>query len=215
MPPDTHIEILNADADRLPEPPKETLPDLEALSAAAADLGRRLVWLPETRTVRFFSDRNRALRQALSPVLSAFRGPLPKQPVGDDFRWLYDNLRLLHSDLGGLKEGFKLVRKLPHVRTPDGAVTPRVLALAAGFLAATGYEFSTAVAERLRAGFPAEDTAAIARTVGSGSRAEDGVAGRDCGAGIEGDRGSRRLVWGRRLHSQSARSQPDRMEGCS
>jgi hypothetical protein len=40
-----------------------------------------------------------------------------------------------------LKEGFKLVRKLPHVRTPDGTITPRVLALAAGFLAAGGYEF--------------------------------------------------------------------------
>ena len=41
-----------------------------------------------------------------------------------------------------MKEGFKLVRKLPHVRTPDGAVAPRVVALAAGFLAARGYDFS-------------------------------------------------------------------------
>ena len=41
-----------------------------------------------------------------------------------------------------MKEGFKLVRKLPHVRTPDGATAPRVVALAAGFLASTGYEFS-------------------------------------------------------------------------
>ena len=40
------------------------------------------------------------------------------------------------------KEGFKLVRKLPHVRTPDGAVAPRVMALAAGFLATRGYDFS-------------------------------------------------------------------------
>ena len=36
---------------------------------------------------------------------------------------------------GALKEGFKLVRKLPHVRTPDGAIAPRVVALAAGYLA--------------------------------------------------------------------------------
>ncbi len=142
MPPDTHIEMLAADAERLPELPKETAADLDALGAAAADLGRRLVWLPGTHSYRFFSERHRALRQALKSVLTAFRGPLPKKPIGDDFRWLYDNLRLLHSDLRGLKEGFKLVRKLPHVRTPDGAVTPRVLALAAGFLPATGYEFS-------------------------------------------------------------------------
>ena len=74
--------------------------------------------------------------------MADFRGPLPKKTVGDDYRWLYDNLRLLHSDLRSLKEGFKLVRKLPHVRTPDGSITPRVLALAAGYLAASSYEFS-------------------------------------------------------------------------
>ena len=62
--------------------------------------------------------------------------------MGDDFRWLNDNLRLVHADLRGTKDGFKLVRKLPHVRTPDGAIAPRVVALAAGYLATTSYEFS-------------------------------------------------------------------------
>ena len=142
MPPDTHIAMLSADAERLPEPPKETGPSLEALTAAAEDLGRRLVWLPETRSARHFSERHRALRRALNPVLAGIRGPLPKKPIGDDFRWLYDNLRLLHSDLRSMKEGFQLARKLPHVRTPDGAIAPRVVALAGGFLATTGYEFS-------------------------------------------------------------------------
>ncbi len=142
MPQDTHIEMLSAEAERLPEPAKEVTPDLDTLSAAAADLGRRLVWLPGTHSARFFSERHRALRRALKPVLMAYRGTLPKTPVGDDFRWLYDNLRLLYSDLRGMKEGFKLVRKLPHVRTPDGTVAPRVVALAAGFLASTSYEFN-------------------------------------------------------------------------
>jgi hypothetical protein len=142
MPQDTHIDMLNAEAERLPEPPLEAEPDLTALGVAAADLGRRLVWLPGTHSSRYFSERYNALRRALKPVLATFRGPLPKKPVGDDFRWVFDNLRLLHSDLRGMKEGFKLVRKIPHVRTPDGAVAPRVVALAAGYLAATGYEFS-------------------------------------------------------------------------
>ena len=142
MPQDTHIEMLSADAERVPEMPKEAAPDLEALNAAAADLGRRLVWLPETRTASYFLDRYGALRRALKPVLAAFRGALPKKPVGDDFRWVYDNLRLLHSDLRSVKEGFKRVRRLPHVRTPDGAITPRVVAVAAGYLAASGYEFN-------------------------------------------------------------------------
>ena len=142
MPPDTHIETLSAEAERLPEPPKETGPNLEALSSAAADLGRRLVWLPGTHSSRFFSERYRALGRAHQARAADFHGPPPKNAVGDDFRWLNDNLRLLHADLRGTKEGFKLVRKLPHVRTPDGAVAPRVVALAAGYLATSGYDFS-------------------------------------------------------------------------
>jgi cyclic beta-1,2-glucan synthetase len=142
MPPDTHIEMLNAEAERQPEPSKETGPNLEALSLAAADLGRRLVWLPGTRSSQFFSERYRALCRAIRPVLRHFHEPPPKNVVGDDYRWLNDNLRLLHAELRGTKEGFKQVRKLPHVRTPDGAIAPRVVALAAGFLATSGYDFS-------------------------------------------------------------------------
>ena len=142
MPPDTHIEMLSADAERLPEPPKDAAPNLEALSSAAADLGRRLVWLPGTHSSRFFLERYRALSRVIRPVLRAFHRPAPKETVGDDFRWLNDNLRLLHAELRGTKDGFKLVRKLPHVRTPDGATTPRVVALAAGYLATSGYDFS-------------------------------------------------------------------------
>ena len=62
--------------------------------------------------------------------------------MGDDYRWINDNLRLVHSDLRGTKDGFKLVRKLPHVRTPDGATAPRVVALAAGYLSTSGYDFT-------------------------------------------------------------------------
>ena len=142
MPPDTHIETLGADADRQPEPPKEPAPNLEALSSAAADLGRRLVWLPDTRSPRFFFERYRALTRAIRPVLRAFHRPAPKETVGDDYRWINDNLRLVHSDLRGTKDGFKLVRKLPHVRTPDGATAPRVVALAAGYLSTSGYDFT-------------------------------------------------------------------------
>ena len=132
----------SAEAERLAETRKETAPNPDALGLAAADLGRRLVWLPGTHSSRFFIERYRALCRAFKPVLLAFQEPPPKKSVGDDFRWLNDNLRLLHADLRGTKEGFKLVRKLPHVRTPDGALAPRAVAVAAGFLAATGYEFN-------------------------------------------------------------------------
>ena len=73
MPPDTHIETLSADAEHLPEPPKETGPSPEALALAAADLGRRLVWLPGSHSPRFFYERYRALCRALKPVLRDFQ----------------------------------------------------------------------------------------------------------------------------------------------
>ena len=124
-------------------------------------------------------------------------GRCPKNAVGDDFRWLNDNLRLVHADLRGTKEGFKLVRKLPHVRTPDGAIAPRVVALAAGFLATSGYDFSENALDRLCAGFSAEHGTEAGRTVGAGSGAEAGVAGRDRGPRIESGGGPRGLVRGR------------------
>ena len=94
MPPETNIEILSSEPERQPDPPREIVHDLDALSAAAADLSRRLVWMPGPYTSGPFSERHKALQRALKPVLAAFRGALPKKAVGDDFRWLYDNLRL-------------------------------------------------------------------------------------------------------------------------
>ena len=54
------------------EPPKEPAPNLEALSSAAADLGRRLVWLPDTRSPRFFFERYRALTRAIRRYCGPF-----------------------------------------------------------------------------------------------------------------------------------------------
>ena len=93
--------------------------------------------------------------------------------MGDDFRWLNDNLRLLHAELRGLKEGFKLVRKLPHVRTPDGAVAPRVVALAAGYLSTSGYDFSENTLVAYVQAFQQNTALEDDGTVGTGSSAED------------------------------------------
>ena len=184
MPPDTHIEMLSAEAERLPEPSKEAGPNLEALGAAAADLGRRMVWLPGTHSSRFFTERYRALRSAIRPVLRTFQGSLPQTAVGDDFRWLNDNLRLVHADLRGTKDGFKLVRKLPHVRTPDAAITPRVVALAAGYLATTSYEFSVNSLVAYVQAFQQSTVLRLLRALGAGSGPEAGFARRNCGPRI-------------------------------
>ena len=207
--------MLNAEAERLPEPPKETGPNLEALSLAAADLGRRLVWLPGTRSSQFFSERYRALCRAIRPVLRHFHGPPPKNSVGDDYRWLNDNLRLLHAELRGTKEGFKLVRKLPHVRTPDGAIAPRVVALAAGFLATSGYDFSENTLVAYVQAFQQNTVSEDGGAVGTGSSAEAGPAGRDRRPRIESGGGPSRFLRGGRLRTKPARYWPHFLEECS
>jgi hypothetical protein len=40
MPENTHLEMVSAEAGRLPETPIELAPDLDAVVTAAADLGR-------------------------------------------------------------------------------------------------------------------------------------------------------------------------------
>jgi hypothetical protein len=63
-------------------------------------------------------------------------------PASDDSRWLRDNVHLLSSEFESMCEAFKVRQKMPLVRTPSGAIIPRVVVLAEAFLAATGYQFS-------------------------------------------------------------------------
>ena len=88
---------------------------------------------------------------------------------------------------GDTKDGFKLVRKLPHVRTPDGAIAPRVVALAAGYLSTSGYDFSENALVAYVQAFQQNTAAEDGRTVGAGSSAEAGAAGRDRRPRIQSD----------------------------
>src|SRR5271170_4863251 len=105
-------------------------------------IGGQFVRLPSENSSRAFVERCRHLAKALKPLLRKLDVPLPGTPVSDDSRWLHDNVYLLISEFEGASETLKLKRKTPHVRTPGGAVVPRVAALAEGFLVATAYQFS-------------------------------------------------------------------------
>ena len=61
--------------------------------------------------------------------------------ISDDFRWLYDNGRLLYAELQnhGLTQ---VTSEASPCSYPNGETIPRVLALAEGFLEAVSYEFS-------------------------------------------------------------------------
>src|SRR5713226_2921877 len=142
MPQNTYLEIVTADAERLPQSSRPVVADASVLRSHAAELARSLVWLPNTRSSRFLVERCKALSVALKPLLAALQAPLSETPVSDDFRWLYDNVRLLYTELPNVSEMLKTAKKIPHVCDSKGAVVPRIAALAEGLLAATSYAFT-------------------------------------------------------------------------
>jgi cyclic beta-1,2-glucan glucanotransferase len=139
MPQDTHLETLQEIANRSSAPGH--IPEKAGLAADAAELARLLAWSPATPSSQYFSRRCAALAKAMRPILAALHGPRPKTGVADDFNWLHDNVRLLYTELYEVTQAFKRLKKLPHVRTPEGAVAPRVAAIADAFLRTTAYEF--------------------------------------------------------------------------
>jgi cyclic beta-1,2-glucan synthetase len=141
MPQNTHLEAASTDARRMPEPVR-ALRNPELIHEKAAELARTLMWLPDVATSHTFADRTRAVARNLRPIFAALDRPAPKSPTSDDFTWLYDNGRLVYSELQNMFSALKSVKKLPHVRNASGETVPRVLALAEAFLEAVSSEFS-------------------------------------------------------------------------
>ena len=140
MPQNTHLKIMKAESERLNEV-AHSIHDPEKLHERATEVARSLTWLPNTSTSSVFSERIKVVEKDLRPVFAALDAPPPAPPISDDFRWLYDNGRLLYTDLTAIPTVLKPNLKMPHVRTDSGETVPRVLVLAEEFLHATGYEF--------------------------------------------------------------------------
>jgi hypothetical protein len=143
MPGSAHLEVTSANAESRQEPAAEMSFDMQTLRANAAELAGKLSWLPGQDALRPFRGRCRSLVHALKPLFAALESQAPKA-VSDDFRWLYDNLRLLESELEDVREAFELRRKIPQVRAPNGTIVPRIAAVAEDFLAASAYQFAEA-----------------------------------------------------------------------
>jgi cyclic beta-1,2-glucan synthetase len=141
MPQNTHLETINAETERLPEP-VHAAQNPQIIHEGAVELARALTWLPNTPSSHTFAERSRVLAHDLKPIFTALESPAPELPISDDFRWLYDNGRLLYSELQNAARTLKSQAKIAHVRTPNGESVPRVLALAEGFLEVVSYEFS-------------------------------------------------------------------------
>ena len=134
MPENTHIEMLEAAATHAPQGPTPSPPDLQQLHEGAEELSRLLAWNPGVHNSDFFNSRWRAMYAALRPTLEK-AGRTPKTAVDpDDLRWLRDNQTMLWAEVWNTRNAFKLLRNLPHVRTPNGLTIPRCAAVAEAFL---------------------------------------------------------------------------------
>jgi cyclic beta-1,2-glucan glucanotransferase len=141
MPPNTHLEIISAESERL-QGPAHVVHDPRQLHDRAEELARNLVWLPNSSVSRTFAERCAAVNRAFRPILAALELPAPMPPVSDDFHWLFDNGRLLYSELRSTSETLAPQKEVPHVRAANGEIVPRGLALAEAFLNTVSYEFN-------------------------------------------------------------------------
>lgn len=141
MPQNSHLEIISAERERLREP-EQTGHDLPRLHDKAERIARSLTWLPDSSVSRTFAERSAALNRVLSPILSALELPAPPPPVSSDFRWLFDNGRLLYSESRNVTDALSPLKRIPHVRTASNHIVPRVIALAEAYLDAVSSEFN-------------------------------------------------------------------------
>jgi cyclic beta-1,2-glucan synthetase len=141
MPQNTHLELMGAEAERLAEFAHEDC-NFQLLREKAADLACSLTPLPEVTSSSVLRDRCRALKRDFKPLFADLETPPATSSVSDDFRWVYDNGRMLYSELQSTVTALRAETKLAHVRTPEGRTVPRVLVVADAFLETTSYEFS-------------------------------------------------------------------------
>lgn len=141
MPQNTHLEIIRAETEQVRDL-QESSTDSERLRANAKATALSLVWLPNHPSSDTFPERCKNLARALEPVLGILESPQPKPPLSDDLSWLYDNARMLFTELQNTAAALKRLRQLPHGHTATGEVVPRVLAVAEAFLETTAYQFS-------------------------------------------------------------------------
>src|SRR2546428_244942 len=141
MPQNTHLELISAETERLPEPAREAA-NVQILRKKAAELACSVTLLSEMQSSPTFRHRCGVLKGKLKPLFAVLESSPPESPTSDDFRWLYENSRVLYGELQNTVAALKSQRNLAHVRTEAGKIVPRALALAEGFLEATSYEFS-------------------------------------------------------------------------
>ncbi len=138
-----HLELDKAEADGTHPPPEEMEQDPNTFRLRAAQLAHDLAWVPGQPESRLFRNRCRGLSQEFRPLRAALETP-PGKHASDELRLLHENILLLETEVEDTCEVFERPSKTPQVRIPEGAVVPRVAAIAEDYLAAANYEFAVA-----------------------------------------------------------------------
>ncbi len=137
-----HLEVIHAEMEDQ-SVHGDMAPDTQSLLSNAAELARNLVWVPRQRESCVFRDRCRTLSGVLRPLLGALEFQ-PEKTVSGDFRLLRHTAFLLKAELDDACLAFNQATDLPHVRTRNGAVVPRIAAIAEDYLESAAYRFSEA-----------------------------------------------------------------------
>ena len=137
------LELVNVEPATMPEAEPDVEPTASPLGASASKLARVLAWVPGQQESSQLRDRCEVLTRILRPLLATLESRKIKTG-SDDFLRLQEHIFLLESELQETCATFQTIHKLPQVRTPGGAIIPRVAALAGDFLAASSFQFTEA-----------------------------------------------------------------------
>lgn len=138
-----HRDVLVDMAERL-EPIPVGAPQREsAVGEAARRWAHAIAWLPATKESNHFAERWTALSRRLEPLLSEVDFTLaPDEQLPEDLQWMHDNVRLVRATQSEVQQSVASLRRVPHVRTPEKTVMPRVIAMAQDLLAVVEYRYS-------------------------------------------------------------------------
>ncbi|HKW18744.1 MAG TPA: glucoamylase family protein [Terriglobales bacterium] len=142
MPQNTHIDLIEAESERVPQGAKIAAPDLQTLRKNAEELSRLLAWNPSVQTSPFYEVRWKAMASVLKGVLETVAKEGRSESESDDHRWLRENNSFLSSLLWNTRNALKLLDRLPHARTPRGITIPRAAGIVEAFLHTVEFEFS-------------------------------------------------------------------------
>ena len=137
-----HRDVVEI-ADRAEPAPKHGPQREASLGQAARHWANGLSWLPAVKQSSHYAERVAALNRRLEPLLAQLDFTLdPDEQLPEDLQWMFDNVRLVRMTQGDVKQAVASLRRVPHARTPDKTVMPRVVAIAQDFLRAVEYQYS-------------------------------------------------------------------------